>query len=69
MAESSRRFNFDDFDAQIAEALEDHRRSTDAQMAREGEAWEEEQRWADHDRVFYPGEIGGVAIQLTLFKD
>lgn len=24
MSESSRRFNFDDFDAQIAEALDDH---------------------------------------------
>lgn len=48
MAEMSRSFNFDDFDEQIAEALEEH-----------------EQAVTDFDRVFYPGEIGGVAIQLS----
>lgn len=65
MAQMSRRFNFDDFDAQIAEALDEHR-SEDARLVQEDEAWEEEQKWGDYDRVFYPGEIGGVACKPTL---
>lgn len=71
MAEMSRRFNFDDFDRQIAEALEEHelsRSELDARMAAEDEAWELEQRWADHDRVFYPGEIGGVACRPSFLQ-
>lgn len=63
MAHMSRRFNFDDFDRQIAEALDEHERATDLRMAQEGIDNEVEQAWADHDRVFLgkvPGEIGGV---------
>ena len=64
MAEMSRRFNFDDFDRQIAEALEEHERlRLDSQMAREGIELEEELAWADHDRR--PGEIGSVPVRLT----
>lgn len=58
MTEMSRRFNFDDFDELCREAL-------DERMAQEGVDLEEEQAWADHDRVFYPGEIGGVVTHLT----
>lgn len=69
MAESSRRFNFDDFDAQIAEALAEHEMSKaelDRQMAEESEAWEMYERWLEHDTGIRPGEIGGVAIRFSL---
>lgn len=56
----SRGFNFDEFDRLCAEGLDE-----DAVMAEEGKALEEEQAWADHDRVFYPGEIGGVVTKLS----
>jgi len=68
MAEMSRNFNSDDFDALCAEALEEHHK-TDAQLAAEDIANEEEAAWAEHDRVFYPGEIGGVACQPSLLPD
>lgn len=65
MAHMSRRFNFDDFDAQIAEALDDQDRFLqDAKMAREGVEFEEDQAWAEHDRV--PGAIGAVLAFPTL---
>lgn len=67
MAEMSRRFNFDDFDAQIAEALAEHelsRKALDERMAREAEAWEEERHWGEHDIIpsDIPGQIGAVII-------
>lgn len=62
MAQMSRRFNFDDFDELCREAL-------DERMAAEGAELEEQQRWADHDRVFYPGEIGGVVTRLTFAQE
>lgn len=62
MAEMSRRFNFDDFDELCREALDDR-------LMHESEAWEEEKKWADHDRVFYPGEIGGVVTRLTFEQE
>lgn len=71
MSEMSRRFNFDDFDAQIAEALEEHSLSQaelDRRMAEESEAWEMYERWLEHDTGIRPGEIGGVVVQLT-FND
>lgn len=58
MAQMSRRFNFDEFDKLCGQALDE-----DAVMAEEDRAWEEEQAWADHDRVFNPGEIGGVLVR------
>jgi hypothetical protein len=64
MAHMSKGFNFDAFDKLCAEALNE-----DAIMTEEGIALEEEQAWADHDRVFLgkvPGEIGGVACRPTL---
>lgn len=72
MAQMSRRFNFDEFDQQIAEALEEHelsREELDRRMAEEDAAWELEERWADHDRVFYPGEIGGVLCRPSFTID
>lgn len=71
MGEMSRRFNFDDFDAQIAEALAEHgssREDLDRQMAEEAEAWEMYERWLEHDTGKRPGEIGGVVVQLS-FRD
>ncbi len=62
MTEFSRRFNFDDFDKLCREAL-------DEKLAVESEEWEEEQKWADYDRVFYPGEIGGVVTKLTFEQE
>lgn len=55
MAESSLHFNWDDFDAQIADALAEH------------EILQEEARICIEgiDRVFYPGEIGGVTTNPT----
>ncbi len=50
MAEMSRRFNFDDFDEQIREALEDNDVAM-ASLAINGVA-----------RIKRPGEIGGVLI-------
>lgn len=61
MSEMSRTFNFDDFDELCREALDEH-------MAHESEK-QEEQKWADYDRVFYPGEIGGVACRPTLLDE
>lgn len=48
MAEMSRRFNFDDFDEQVREALEDNDIAM-ANLAMQGVA-----------RIRRPGEIGGV---------
>lgn len=64
MAEMSRNFNFDDFQRQIDEALAEHG-AKDARMVEEDEVWEEAERWAEHDTGKMPGEIGGVAIQLS----
>lgn len=61
MGEMSRRFNFDDFDELCREALEEHY-ATDAKMAREGVELEEQERWAEHDRV---QDIGGAVIDLN----
>lgn len=68
MSEMSRRFNFDDFDAQIEEALEEHsmdQAELDARMAEEDQFWAEQAQWFEHDTGIRPGEIGGVAIQLS----
>lgn len=51
-----RRFSFTEFDKLCAEALDE-----DAVMAEESRALEEEEAWAEHDRV--PGEIGGVLLR------
>lgn len=56
MAHMSRRFNFDDFDELCREALD---------PLEVDEAAELEERLADCDRVFYPGEIGGVVVKLS----
>lgn len=56
MAYMSKSFNFDAFDELCREAL-------DEQLMHESEELEEEQIWAEHDRVFYPGEIGGVVCK------
>lgn len=45
----------------LSEALND----TDAQMMQESTDLEEEQKWAEHDKM--PGEIGGV-ICTPLFR-
>lgn len=61
------RFNFDAFDKLCAEAI-----AEDSLMAEQGQAYEEEQAWAEHDRVFLgkrPGEIGGVACQASVLPD
>lgn len=66
MTEMSRRFNFDDFDQQIADALAEHERlSQDAQMAEEDEAWEQYERWLEHDTDKQPGEVGAVVTRLS----
>lgn len=67
MAEMSRRFNFDDFDELCREALDEHA-AKDHQLAAESEAWEEAERWSEHDTGKRPGEIGGVVVHLTLFN-
>lgn len=67
MAEMSIRFNFDDFDAQVSEALDENERMmADLQMTEEAEAWEMYERWLEHDTGLRPGEIGGVAVRPTL---
>lgn len=58
MAEMSRGFNFDDFDELCREAL-------DWLMVEEEAELEEQERWCEHDTGLMPGEIGGVAIQLS----
>lgn len=58
MAEMSRRFNFDDFDEQIREALEDN----DGQMA-------ELISLGGMRKVLRPGEIGAVPISFDLTPD
>lgn len=68
MTEMSRRFNFDDFDALCAEALDEHYK-TDQQMAEEDEAWEQYERWLEHDTDRRPGEIGGVLLRLSFRPD
>lgn len=55
MAEMSRTFNFDDFDAQIAEALASYGEFADG--------------LPEEVRVRRPGEIGAVAIQLSLWQE
>ena len=65
MAEMSRQFNFDDFDALVAEALEEHR-TQDSIMAQEGRELDERQRW--EGRKLRPGEIGGVACSPSFFS-
>lgn len=50
MAHTSRRFNFDDFDRQIAEALEEH------ELVAQN---------FDRVFGKYPGQIGGVALRLS----
>lgn len=55
MAEMSRRFNFDDFDEQIRDALDSYGEFADS--------------LPDSLRVRRPGEIGGVALQLTFDLD
>lgn len=55
MAEMSRRFNFDDFDEQIAEALAENERGMGDLIPM---------------RSPRPGEIGGVLVRLTTeFED
>ena len=56
MAEMSRRFNFDDFDEQIAEALEENQ-----------EAMHRFQ--TPKVTEIPPGEIGGVLIRATFGKE
>ena len=55
---------FDEFDAQIREALEEvglpTREEIDSQMAAEGRQIDQFKRWP------YPGQIGGVAIRPTM---
>jgi hypothetical protein len=46
MAYMSERFNFDDFDKLVGEALEEY-----------------EEAASEFDRVFYPGEVGGVVCR------
>jgi hypothetical protein len=61
MGESSRSFNFDDFDSQVADALEEYERDkprhtvSDEQLSLEG-----------IQRILRPGEIGGVPTKPTL---
>lgn len=56
MAEMSRLFNFDDFDSQIAEALD------------ENEAAMREFQIPKVAEIRRPGEIGAVALHPTLFE-
>ena len=48
----------------IDELLAEEREIIDEQLMRESEEWEQQRIWEEHDRVFYPGEIGGVALRL-----
>lgn len=68
MAQMSRRFNFDSFDELCAEALDEHIK-TDEQMAEEDEAWDQYERWMEHDTGLRPGEIGAVVTRLSSTVD
>lgn len=68
MSEMSRRFNFDDFDKQIADALEEHY-AIDLEMLEQSDKWVDELKWRDHDRVFYPGQIGAVVCSFEREPD